>query len=96
MHGTVTDRCPWCKHYIDIFVDGLGAHVIADVPEGHSGAKGKPTGPQTYGKTRAGPKALDNYPSKTTGGRLLQQNAEEHQDAMYPPNMPRNRRLEDE
>lgn len=92
MHGTTTDRCPYCKRYFDIFVDAFGAHVIADVPEGQNGAKGQPTGPQGRGNQ----KRTDIYPSKTQGGRLLQENTEQHKDEMYPPNMPRNRRLEDE
>ncbi len=94
MHGTITDRCPWCKHYIDIFVDGLGAHVIANVPEGQDGARGSPTGPQGYGDRSQNDKNLQKYTSKSHGGRLLQENAEDHKDAMYPPNMPR--RIEDE
>lgn len=95
MDRNLAVRCPRCKQYFSIFVDAFGAHVIADVPEGQDGARGQPTGPQGYSGSSKHDASRSKYPSKTQGGRLLQENAEKHQDETYPPNMPRDRRLED-
>jgi hypothetical protein len=95
MDRNLSVRCPRCKEYFDIFVDAFGAHVVADVPEGQDGARGQPTGPQGYGDRSQNDKSLEKYTSKSQGGRLLQENAEQHKDAKYPPNMPANRRRDD-
>jgi len=93
MDRNLAVRCPRCKEYFSIFVDAFGAHVIADVPEGQDGARGQPTGP--VGRGHSARQEMHDYPSKSQGGRLLQQNAEEHKGAMCPPNMPRHRRTND-
>ena len=89
MDRTIAVRCPHCKNHFGLYIDALGVYVLADVPDN----KGTSTGPM--GRVSQSDKYLSEYSSKTRGGRILQQNAEQHRDAMYPPNMPRTRRLED-